>query len=69
MEAPYGCDTDDRPPTPMLEKAANAGGAVSSEERARILKDPVVKSVLDLFDGQLIYVQRGPQVPADEVTE
>ena len=45
------------------------GGVVSSQQRVRIMQDPVVRQVLDLFQGELVYVERGPQEPATETPE
>jgi len=39
---------------------------VSAEERRRVLSDPVVRCVMELFEGELVYVERrasGPQPP------
>ncbi|MGD8450843.1 MAG: DNA polymerase III subunit gamma/tau [Phycisphaerae bacterium] len=76
----YGPDVDDEPCavpddyTPGEVESPPAvrtmpKGAVSSSERARILKDPMVQRLMDLFDGELVYVERRPQAPAGETTE
>lgn len=39
--------------------------SLTSEERARVLRDPVVQQVLDLFDGVIVNVDRAAAPPAD----
>jgi len=34
---------------------------VSSRERAEVLRDPLVRRVMELFDGELVYIERGPR--------
>ena len=62
---------DYRPPEALADAppTAAAPGSISSEERAKILKDPVVKAVLDLFDGELVYVARPPPAVAEHTAE
>ena len=40
-------------------------GSISSADRARIMQDPLVRQVMDLFDGNLEYIDRRAQRPAD----
>lgn len=40
------------PPEPLLDEG------VSAEERSRIMKDPVVRQALELFDGHIVNIER-----------
>jgi DNA polymerase-3 subunit gamma/tau len=42
------------------------GGGISTADRARIMQDPLVRRVMDLFDGNLEYVDRRTQRPASQ---
>jgi DNA polymerase-3 subunit gamma/tau len=54
---------------PTAPPRVPAGPSLSSGDRARIMQDPVVRQVLDLFDGELVYVDRRPAEPACEPSE
>ncbi|MBU0640522.1 MAG: DNA polymerase III subunit gamma/tau [Planctomycetes bacterium] len=43
--------------------------AVTSQERAQIMKDPVVQRTMELFDGVIVDIQRRPAAPAANATE
>lgn len=47
------------PPEPR-----SLGGGISSADRARIMQDPLVRQVMELFDGNLEYVDRRTQTSA-----
>ncbi|MFH1746942.1 MAG: DNA polymerase III subunit gamma/tau [Planctomycetota bacterium] len=54
---------------PEAPRTHGARGGVTSEERARILRDPVVQQVMDLFDGELVYVERAARASSADSKE
>ena len=59
---------DDHGPAEALP-ARTLREAISEEERVRILKDPVVRQVLELFDGELVDAKRRSPQPTTETRE
>lgn len=45
-------------PTPASRDSTGAPAGVSSEDRSRALKDPVVQKVMELFDATLTNLRR-----------
>lgn len=67
-----GPSAEDRLPPEAYEPAPpgpGGRGGVSNEERARIMQDVVVRQVLELFDGELVYVEPRRAAPSPVATE
>jgi len=58
---------DEGPAEPQPEPLART--AVSPEERARILKDPLVQQALELFDGVVVNIERPTASPGARQTQ
>jgi DNA polymerase-3 subunit gamma/tau len=58
------------PPLPTgAGPAKPLGVPVSTEERAKIMEDPLVRQTVELFDGVVVHVERQPTTPAVETPE